>query len=111
MLTPQQRYYQNNKKKRQAITQKLRLRNKRFLYEYLSTHPCQFEGCDVTDPDMLEFDHLRDKTKPVTTLAQEGVSIKRIEEEISKCRVLCANHHRKETYKQFSYRQWLHSGH
>ena len=82
------------------------MRNKQFLYDYLFSHPCVWEGCKVSDPDMLEFDHLKDKIKPVTVLANERVSLETLKAEIAKCQVLCANHHRKKTYQQFGRRKW-----
>lgn len=34
-------------------------------------------------------------------------SLKSLQEEVAKCRVLCANHHQKHTIQQFGYKKWL----
>ncbi len=46
---------------------------------------------------MLDFDHVREKVIEVSILVGNGTSWKRIEEEIAKCVVRCANCHRKKT--------------
>jgi stage III sporulation protein SpoIIIAA len=53
--------------------------------------------CTVIDPDMLEFNHIRDKELDLSFMVQRGYSIKRLEAEKAKGFVLCANHHRKWT--------------
>ena len=85
------------------------LRNCRWLYEYLNTRRCEWEGCDVSDPDMLVFDHLNplEKRGHVSSMAHSSSSLKSIQEEVGKCRVLCANHHQKHTIQQFGYKKWL----
>jgi hypothetical protein len=83
--------------------------NRRWLYEYLKTRRCEWEGCDVDDPDMLVFDHLRpeEKRSEVSRMAQQTYSLETLKAEVAKCRVLCANHHQKHTIQQFGYRKWL----
>lgn len=51
----------------------------------------------MVDPDMLDFNHVRNKRFDLSFLIQRGYSIKLIEEEARKGFVLCANHHRKWT--------------
>jgi hypothetical protein len=68
---------------------------KDFVYQYLLTHPC--EMCGETDPIVLEFHHVGGKDMTITTMTGGGYSMKRIREEISKCRVLCSNCHRRVT--------------
>ena len=84
-------------------------RNQRWLYEYLTTKQCEWEGCTVNDPDMLVFDHLnpQDKLDHVSVLAHSSCGLKSLQEEVAKCRVLCANHHQKHTIQQFGYKKWL----
>lgn len=83
--------------------------NRRWLYEYLKTKQCEWEGCDVSDPDMLVFDHLSpgEKRGEVSRMAQQTYSLETLKAEVAKCRVLCANHHQKHTIQQFGYRKWL----
>ena len=66
-----------------------------FVYQYLLAHPC--ERCGETDPRVLEFHHVGEKDAEITRLISGGWSIKRIQKEIDKCQVLCANCHRKIT--------------
>jgi hypothetical protein len=66
----------------------------RFLLEYFAENPC--EDCGETDPLVLEFDHLRDKSFEVThQLASRNWQP--ILDEIAKCEVVCANCHRRRT--------------
>ena len=85
------------------------LRNLRWLHEYLLTKQCEWEGCTVSDPDMLVLDHLnpQEKRGHVSTIVHGPFSLKSVQEEVAKCRVLCANHHQKHTIKQFGYKKWL----
>lgn len=80
-----------------------RLRNKEYIWNYLKSNPC--EACGTSDPRVLEFDHLDRNAKSfsISDICIRSYSIKRIEEEIKKCRVLCANCHRIHTYEQCNY--------
>lgn len=75
-----------------------------FVYKYLLTHPC--EGCGERDPVVLEFHHIGEKDMEITRMVGGGWSIKRIQEEMGKCQVLCSNCHRKVTAKE---RGWYRS--
>ena len=68
------------------------------MIAYLIEHPCV--DCRETDITVLEFDHLRDKTKNVSALMRGTNSWSRIEVEIAKCVVRCANCHRRETERR-----------
>ncbi|HEX8500336.1 MAG TPA: hypothetical protein VF659_07070 [Pyrinomonadaceae bacterium] len=85
------------------------LRNLRWLHEYLKTKCCEWEGCTVSDPDMLVLDHLNphEKRGHVSTMVHGSFSLKTVQAEVAKCRVLCANHHQKHTIRQFGYKKWL----
>jgi hypothetical protein len=84
-------------------------RNRIWLYHFLKSKTCEWEGCSVNDPDMLVFDHINpdEKRHHVSSMAGSSFSLKSIEEEVAKCRVLCANHHQKHTIQQFGYKKWL----
>jgi hypothetical protein len=71
-----------------------RHRNWTHVYQYLREHPCEL--CGEADPVVLDFDHLRTKTREVTLIAAFG-GWEDLLAEIAKCRVLCANCHRRET--------------
>lgn len=78
-----------------------RIRNRQFLWDFLKVNPCV--DCGEADPIVLEFDHIRDKSKDVSDLVAQAVGIKRIKEELDKCEVRCANCHRRKTAKQFGW--------
>jgi len=94
-------YYSNSstKNKENIIKRnkerKIEIRN--FVLSYLKTHPCV--DCGETDPVVLEFDHLYNKSENVNKLMAHSISI--VSDEISKCEVRCANCHRRKTAKQF----------
>ena len=69
----------------------------RLLVEYLLEHPCI--DCGETDPLVLEFDHLGDKTFEIA----KGLRDRRwcdVLDEIAKCDVVCANCHRRRTARR-----------
>ncbi len=84
-------------------------RNRLWLQRYLAAKHCEWEGCNVNDPDMLVFDHLNpnEKRAHVSSMAHAAFSLKSLQDEVAKCRVLCANHHQKHTIQQFGYKKWL----
>jgi hypothetical protein len=69
-------------------------RNRHYIYNYLREHPCA--ECGEADPVVLDFDHLRDKSRDVAVLAKVSGRANLVAE-IAKCRVLCANCHRRHT--------------
>lgn len=84
------------------ITQlKNRLRNRKFIVDYLKANPCV--DCGENDFIVLEFDHKGDKKFNLADAARRGYSLKTIKREIEKCDVVCANCHRRRTAKQFNY--------
>lgn len=85
------------------------LRNRIWLHNFLKTKRCEWEGCTVSDPDMLVLDHINpaEKRDHVSSMAGSSFGLKSIQEEVAKCRVLCANHHQKHTIQQFGYKKWL----
>ena len=90
--------------KRHKRSQKTRAeRNQAWIYEYLLQHPCV--DCGEKDPLVLEFDHIGDdKSYEVTSLT--SLSLKRIQEEIAKCEVTCANDHRRRTAQRANSLRW-----
>ena len=71
------------------------------VMEYLANHPC--EECKEADIIVLEFDHLRDKEFDISFAISGGYSWERVSKEIEKCRVLCANCHRRHTAKSLGW--------
>jgi hypothetical protein len=92
-------YYQKNRDAQKARLLRnvaaTRSENRRRIIEYLATHPCV--DCGETDIVVLEFDHLNDKVADVSAYASGGRTWTRIQAEIDKCQVRCANCHRRKT--------------
>ncbi len=77
-------------------TAQRRLETQSRIIHYLSTHPCV--DCGERDIVVLEFDHVRGtKLGNVSAYANGGRSWPRVEAEIHKCEVRCANCHRRKT--------------
>lgn len=79
---------------------KIRLEeNKKLLWELLSKSKCV--KCGENDPLVLEFDHRdsKSKTREVLLMLKRGCCWETIKKEIDKCEVLCANCHKRKTYK------------
>jgi hypothetical protein len=75
-----------------------------YLWNYLRSHPCQ--SCGESDPVVLEFHHLHSKNMAISELVTRITSIEKLEEELQKTQVLCANCHRKLTAQE---RGWFRS--
>lgn len=101
-------YYESNHSKHVAavlkIKQKNKIKIKEFILEYLRDNPCV--DCGESRIPTLDFDHVRgNKNKAVAYFLSVGAELKKVQEEISKCEVRCANCHRRKTYRDFgSYR-------
>lgn len=69
------------------------------VYEY-KRDQCQCRRCGEGDPACLEFHHRDpdDKERAIGELITYGAGPEKLEAEIAKCDVLCANCHRKEHY-------------
>ena len=87
--------YERIKSRRSGLAR--RERNRMLVRDYLRTHPCKL--CGESDPVVLDFDHLTDKYRDIGWLVPASCT-RRIIAEIEKCRVLCANCHRRHTAAQ-----------
>jgi hypothetical protein len=65
-----------------------------YLVKFFRTRPCS--DCGETDPLVLEFDHLRDKSFNIAKGLRDH-SWDAVLAEIDKCDVVCANCHRRRT--------------
>lgn len=74
------------------------LKNKQNLIVFLKEKFCL--DCGLNDIEVLEFDHLRDKEHNIAKMIGDGYSWSTILKEIKKCEVVCANCHRKRTYRR-----------
>lgn len=91
-----------------AIFEKRVQENKEKLWKLLNESACT--DCDISHPLVLEFDH-RDPLKSATTIragsmATSGRSWKKIQAEIDKCDIVCANCHNIRTAKSFDTWKW-----
>jgi hypothetical protein len=90
------RYIANAHRRKQAIA----LERATLLVEFFRDRPCT--DCGETDPLVLEFDHLGDKSfniaKGLRTHSWQAVL-----DEIAKCEVVCANCHRRRTAQTFGF--------
>lgn len=87
-------YYAKSKVSREAI----RERNRARILTLLKEESCK--DCGTKNIVVLEFDHVRGKKEGnVSTMLSQGVAWERIEAEIKKCDVRCANCHRIRTAK------------
>jgi hypothetical protein len=59
---------------------------------------CGFSGKNF--PQVLEFDHLSDKKFAIGVWSQFVLSLEKIQLEIKKCDLVCANCHRVRTVKR-----------
>lgn len=80
----------------------LKRRNQQYVFSYLKLNPCI--DCGESDPIVLEFDHVRgNKLYSIVKMISNGMSVKKLEIEIQKCEVRCANCHRRKTAKERDY--------
>lgn len=101
-------HYKRNPRRNYERNKANARRNLLWLHNYLKSKKCEWEGCTVDDPDMLVFEHLNpeEKRAHVSVMAHISWSLKSVQDEVAKCRVLCANHHQKHTIQQFGYKKW-----
>lgn len=91
--------------RKSANQRKISERNIKYIWRYLQQHPCI--DCKESDPIVLEFDHIDNKEANVSDLARHYASIDRIQREINKCVVRCANCHRRKTASEQGWYQYI----
>jgi hypothetical protein len=65
---------------------------------YFAGHPCV--DCGESDVRVLDFDHIAGKSALVSALVAWGAPRDRLEAEIARCEVRCANCHRRVTARR-----------
>jgi len=77
--------------------------NQERVLEFLRAHPCI--DCGEADPVVLQFDHQNPESKSLNVgeLLRRRASWARIQAEIDKCDVRCANDHQRRTARQFGW--------
>ena len=103
------RYYENHlhyRNSHNTSRKKIREENARKVFEYLTNHPCII--CGESDPIVLEFDH-RDRNDKIGNISNlvTNFSWEKVESEIEKCDVLCANCHRRKSAAEFNYKRHI----
>lgn len=95
--------YENRQKQRERSAL-IRARNRAYLTQWLKEHPCV--DCNNADIRVLQFDHIEPLrgTKKKRVTAMLGVNLQKLQEEIDKCEIRCANCHMIRTREQFG---WL----
>ena len=98
-------YYHRNKRIAQERVRSRLLELKEWFRELKRDFSCEL--CGEDDFRTLDFHHTNPEGKEfsVSTMVHDGYSRKRIEEEIRKCLVLCANCHRKLEYPNWQREQ------
>jgi hypothetical protein len=93
-------HYQANKAIYMAGNRRRVDRNKEYVIAYKKTHPCV--DCGNADYRVLDFDHLPEfqKAMHVSVAVANGWSLQKIQSEIDKCEVRCANCHRIKTWER-----------
>lgn len=80
-----------------ARGRRVREENRQRLFGFLQGRRCT--DCGEDDPVVMEFDHVdgSSKERAVADMLGGGYSWERIEAEIGKCEIVCANCHRRRT--------------
>ena len=71
---------------------------------YLSENPCV--DCSEADIVVLQFDHLYDKKFNVAQMVFSH-GLEKLQEEVTKCEVRCANCHTRKTARDFGWTKLL----
>ena len=101
-------YFQDTKGHHKALNKERKRKIQQWILDYLKEHSCI--DCGEKDPIVLEFDHRSDKVMEISKMIKMGYSITKIEEEVVKCDVRCANCHRRKTAKDFGWYKDLNMG-
>jgi hypothetical protein len=84
-----------HRRQTRAARDRRRAAAREFVLEVLGEGSCA--DCGLSDPLVLEFDHLGDKTANVATLVHEGYRLSRVKLEVERCELVCVNCHRRRT--------------
>ncbi len=94
-------WYPKNKEKHIEAVKALKKKLTLFIQDYKESRNCKdcgFSGSAY--PQVLEFDHLRDKKFSIGEFVHSILSLETLKQEIAKCDLVCANCHRIRTVKR-----------
>ncbi len=94
-------WYPKNRKKHIGYVKNLKLRIYKFIDDYKRNRACAdcgFAGKNF--PQVLEFDHRRDKKFEIGSWSKSVLSLIRVRLEMQKCDLVCANCHRMRTIRR-----------
>jgi hypothetical protein len=95
--------YEANKEEQKKKIEENRKKRRSLLQQYLLD---RFKSgcldCGITDPRVLEWDHVNGKSWDISKLIHDGASIERAEKELAKCELVCSNCHKIRTYERTS---------
>lgn len=98
-------YWELNKEKigekKNENSNKNRVKKRKYILDILKKSKCT--DCPISDWRVLEFDHRDRETKSFNLADASSYSIKKIQLEIDKCDIVCANCHTIRTIKQRGY--------
>lgn len=97
-------YYKKTPKRQSAIkasNARMRETNRLKLWNLLIKSKCN--TCGESDPLVLQFDHLGNKTHNIARMISASYGWPSIQREIDKCQILCANCHIRKTAKDFGW--------
>ena len=94
--------YRKHRDSHLALVRERKTRNKSIaqqkVMDYLDSHHCL--DCGESDPIVLHFDHRGNKYRDISHMICNGYDWDKIEKEITKCDVRCANCHLRKTAKE-----------
>ena len=100
--------YRNSVKGKIAIKRtgdKLQLKGLERELKVKEGKKCCEKDCDISDPHLLEFNHIDPKTKKFRVSSMAKYKDERFYEEVKKCELLCIWHHRVKSFNNFVFRE------
>jgi len=93
-LTTERKVYHRHKCKNcyRETKRKLEKKRREWLADFKKSQKCQ--RCNTGDYRVLEFHHTKDKSFGIASGYYNHLSMEKVQNEINKCIVLCANCHR-----------------